>query len=71
MEKMCLLVKRADTEGVKFSPRHNYIVGSMKGFLKLPERERAKYVVLAENYDREVLNKLKQLAIEGDMERKD
>jgi ribosomal protein L30E len=68
MEKMCLLVKRADTGEV--SPRHNYIVGSMKGFLKLPERERAKYVVLAENYNREVLNKLKQLAIEGDLERK-
>ena len=51
--------------------RHNYIVGSMKGFLKLPERERAKYVVLAQNYNREVLNKLKQLAIEGEMERKD
>ena len=69
MEKLCLLVKRANTGEVKFNPKHRYFVGSMKGFLKLPERERAKYVVLAENYDRKVLNKLKQLAIEGDIER--
>jgi len=66
MEKMCLLVERTD-----FNSKHRYIIASMKVFLKLPVRERAKYVVLAENYNREVLNKLKQLAIEGDMERKD
>lgn len=68
MEKLCLLVRRTNKE---FSPRHNYFIGSLKGFLKLPVSERAKYVIVAQNYNREVLKKMKQLAIEGDLERKD
>ena len=69
MKDMCLLVKRMDTGVMTLKPAHRYIVGSLKGFLKLPERDRANYVLLAEHHDREVLNKMKKLAIEGDLER--
>jgi hypothetical protein len=69
MEKMCLLVKRMDTGVVTFKPSQRYFVGTLRGFMKLPERDRANYVLLAKHHDREVLNKMKKLAIEGDLER--
>jgi hypothetical protein len=70
MEELCLLVKRLN--GVlTFKPSQRYIVGTLRAFLKLPDEEQVKYVILAEHYDREVLNQMKQLAIEGDTERLD
>jgi hypothetical protein len=68
MKKMCLLSKRRDAE---FGPKNNYFIALSKGFFELPVSERAKYVIVAQNYNREVLKKMKQLAIEGDLERKD
>jgi len=69
MEEMCLLVKRLNGVLLTFKPPQRYIVGTLRSFLKLPDEEQVKYVILAEHYDREVLNKMKQLAIEGDTER--
>lgn len=69
MDELCLLVKRMNTGVVTFKPSQRYFVGTLRGFMRLPEEARANYVLLAEHHDREVLFKMKKLAIEGDTER--
>jgi hypothetical protein len=56
-----------------------YFVSTLKGFLSMnsmknyrdPKPSGDNYVLIAKHHDKEVLIKMRQLAIEGEMERKD
>ena len=45
-----------------------YVVGAKRSWMNLSDKDKAEYLMLAEHTDKEVLVKMKQLAIEGDQE---